>query len=81
VVVPYPVIPGATDGHRVSEIKAHRLRKVTNRRSQNEHLTMVDFSSELFGLSTIWLGTEFYAKCTNHWPAAQKRYTFKARGT
>jgi hypothetical protein len=38
--------------------------------SQNEHLTMVDFSSELFGLSTIWLGTDFYAKYTNHWPAA-----------
>jgi hypothetical protein len=38
--------------------------------SQDTRLTMVDFSSELFGLSTLWLGKDFYAKNTNHWPSA-----------
>ena len=31
-------------------------------------VTTVDVSSELFGLSTIWLGAEFYKNNTNHWP-------------
>ena len=33
---------------------------------QTTHVTMVDFSSELFGLSTLWLGTEFYHAHTQH---------------
>ena len=33
--------------------------------NQNGHVTMVDFSSELFGLSTIWL-PEFYHTYTQH---------------
>ena len=31
-------------------------------------VTTVDVSSELFGLSTLWLGSDFYANNTNHWP-------------
>ena len=31
-------------------------------------VTTVDVSSELFGLSTLWLGTDFYANNTDHWP-------------
>jgi hypothetical protein len=27
---------------------------------------MVDFASELFGLSTIWLGADFWRNNTNH---------------
>lgn len=34
--------------------------------TQGYGFTMVDFSSELFGLSTIWLGTDFYQNYTNH---------------
>merc|ERR1712048_1115967 len=34
--------------------------------NQNNHVSMVDFSSELFGLSTIWLGTQFWQTYTNH---------------
>ena len=34
--------------------------------SQESHVSMVDFSSELFGLSTIWLGTDFYVNNTQH---------------
>lgn len=34
--------------------------------NQNDHVSMVDFSSELFGLSTIWLGAEFWQEYTNH---------------
>jgi len=34
--------------------------------NQNSHVSMVDFASELFGLSTIWLGKEFYTKNSNH---------------
>ena len=30
-------------------------------------VTTVDVSSELFGLSTLWLGAEFYRNNTNHW--------------
>jgi hypothetical protein len=30
---------------------------------------MVDVSSELFGLSTLWLGAGFYQNNTDHWPA------------
>ena len=33
---------------------------------QTTHVTMVDFSSELFGLSTLWLGPDFYSTYTNH---------------
>ena len=32
-------------------------------------ITLVDFAAELFGLSTLWLGAEFYQQNTNHWPA------------
>jgi len=31
-------------------------------------LTMVDFSSEFFGLATKWLGPDFFPKYTNHFP-------------
>jgi hypothetical protein len=34
--------------------------------SQAGDLTMVDFASELFGLSTIWLGADFWRNNTNH---------------
>merc|ERR1711957_177829 len=34
--------------------------------NQNTHVSMVDFASELFGLSTLWLGKEFWQKYTNH---------------
>lgn len=33
---------------------------------QSSHVSMVDFSSELFGLSTLWLGTGFWQEYTNH---------------
>ena len=33
-------------------------------------VTTVDVSSELFGLSTLWLGADFYQNNTNHWPKA-----------
>lgn len=36
--------------------------------TQGYGLTAVDFSSELFGLSTLWLGEQFYQKYTNHFP-------------
>jgi hypothetical protein len=32
----------------------------------NGHITMVDFSSELFGMSTLWVEENFYQKYTNH---------------
>ena len=35
-------------------------------------ITLVDFASELFGLSTLWLGAEFYVNNTDHWPAAAR---------
>jgi len=31
-------------------------------------VTTVDVSSELFGLSTLWLGADFYKNFTDHWP-------------
>jgi hypothetical protein len=31
-------------------------------------ITLVDFAAELFGLSTLWLGDEFFAENTDHWP-------------
>eukprot|EP01079_Euglenida_sp_SAG-EU17-18_P010498 gene10498-1910_t len=31
-------------------------------------VTTVDISAELFGLSTLWLGCDFYVNNTNHWP-------------
>ena len=35
--------------------------------------TMVDASSELFGLSTIWLGADFFRNNTNHhWPEIRR---------
>jgi len=34
--------------------------------SFNSHLTMVDFSSELFGLSTLWTEPSFFQKYTKH---------------
>lgn len=34
--------------------------------SQNDHVTMVDFASELFGLSTLWLGVDFWRTYSNH---------------
>ena len=34
--------------------------------NQNAHVTMVDFSSELFGLATRWLGIDFYKTNTQH---------------
>jgi hypothetical protein len=32
-------------------------------------ITLVDFAAELFGLSTLWLGSDFYQQNTNHWRA------------
>ena len=32
-------------------------------------ITLVDFAAELFGLSTLWLGSDFYRNNTDHWPA------------
>ena len=29
-------------------------------------ITLVDFAAELFGLSTIWLGADFFMNNTNH---------------
>ena len=29
-------------------------------------ITMVDFSSELLGLSTLWLGADFFSTYSNH---------------
>jgi len=34
--------------------------------SQGYGVTLVDFASELFGLSTIWLGMSFYETNTDH---------------
>eukprot|EP00928_Gymnodinium_smaydae_P054583 TRINITY_DN38329_c0_g1_i1.p1 TRINITY_DN38329_c0_g1~~TRINITY_DN38329_c0_g1_i1.p1 ORF type:complete len:566 (-),score=33.34 TRINITY_DN38329_c0_g1_i1:160-1857(-) len=34
--------------------------------NQNDHVSMVDFSSELFGLSTLWLNVSFWQTYTNH---------------
>eukprot|EP00937_MAST-01D_sp_MAST-1D-sp2_P004630 g4630.t1 len=33
-------------------------------------ITLVDFAAELYGLSTLWLGSAFFANNTNHWPSA-----------
>ena len=30
-------------------------------------VTMVDVAAELLGLSTLWLGTDFFRNCTDHW--------------
>lgn len=38
--------------------------------SQGPHVTMVDFTAEFWGLSTIWLGAEYFRKYTNHFAAA-----------
>jgi len=40
-------------------------------------LTMVDFASELFGLSTKWLGLEFWQQNTAHWDAPIIRDTLQ----
>ena len=32
-------------------------------------ITLVDFAAELFGLSTLWLGSDFFRNNTDHWPA------------
>jgi len=32
----------------------------------SSYVTLIDFSTELLGLSTLWLGTDFYRKNTNH---------------
>lgn len=37
-------------------------------------VTTVDVSSELFGLSTLWLGADFYRNNTNHWPNREIYY-------
>jgi len=34
--------------------------------NQTNFITLVDFSSELFGLSTLWLSTDFWRNWTNH---------------
>jgi len=34
--------------------------------NESSWITMVDISSELLGLSTLWLGKEFFTKNTNH---------------
>eukprot|EP00662_Eupelagonemidae_sp_cell21_P032370 gene32370-21533_t len=31
-------------------------------------ITLVDFAAEMFGLSTLWLGADFFRNNTNHWP-------------
>ena len=33
---------------------------------ESARLTMVDFSSELFGLSTLWLGADFFRRHTSY---------------
>ena len=33
-------------------------------------ITLVDFAAELYGLSTLWLGADFFQQNTNHWPEA-----------
>eukprot|EP01047_Picozoa_sp_COSAG01_P019852 COSAG01_NODE_1116_length_11642_cov_7.561899_7_plen_78_part_00 len=33
-------------------------------------ITLVDFAAELFGLSTLWLGPDFFVNNTDHWPQA-----------
>eukprot|EP00051_Salpingoeca_urceolata_P031317 m.11159 g.11159 ORF g.11159 m.11159 type:complete len:595 (-) comp3945_c0_seq1:13-1797(-) len=35
--------------------------------NQSYDITMVDMSSQLFGLSTLWLTPEFYSNYSNHW--------------
>jgi hypothetical protein len=44
-------------------------------------ITLVDFAAELFGLSTLWLGPDFYKNNTDHWPSSASRssWDFKAR--
>ena len=32
-------------------------------------ITLVDFAAELFGLSTLWLGADFFQQNTDHWPS------------
>ena len=32
-------------------------------------ITLVDFAAELFGLSTLWLGSDFFRNNSDHWPA------------
>ena len=39
---------------------------------QGGSITMVDFSSELFGLATLWLGAEFFVNNTDHAPTAAR---------
>lgn len=38
--------------------------------NQTEDVTMVDFASELWGLSTIWLGVGFYERNGARWPTS-----------
>lgn len=38
--------------------------------SQGYGVTMVDFSAELYGLATIWLGADYFRKYTDHFPEA-----------
>ena len=37
---------------------------------EEARLTMVDFASELFGLSTLWLGAAFFRKHTDYFGEA-----------
>eukprot|EP00056_Hartaetosiga_gracilis_P001167 m.42602 g.42602 ORF g.42602 m.42602 type:complete len:594 (+) comp10524_c0_seq3:58-1839(+) len=40
---------------------------------QGYGVTMVDFSSELFGLSTLWLGANFFVNNTNHFTVSTNK--------
>lgn len=44
-------------------------------------ITLVDFASSFYGLSTIWLGADFFKRNTNYWSADIKATISKASHT
>lgn len=65
-------MPGTGDG--VSQDFVLLRKSLLDPSWTQEKVSMVDFSSELFGLSTIWLGVGFFDRYTDHWDE------FAARG-
>lgn len=64
-------VPQTFDESSISDFVLLRKSLLEPGWNQNDHVSMVDFSSELFGLSTIWLGLEFFSNYTNHWPKSK----------
>lgn len=59
----FEAVPGDQDGYVLA-----RSSLLSPGWTQASRLTMADFGSELMGLSTLWLGTEWFQRMTDHWP-------------